>query len=50
MPAEEIVCHWDLVGITGPRDPNTPKQARKTVKKPVIDVDDLEDAGDEVTI
>jgi hypothetical protein len=40
-------CHWDLVGVTGPRDPNAPKRARKTVKKPVIDVDDLEDSGDE---
>jgi hypothetical protein len=39
-------CHWDLVGVMGPRDPNTPKQARKTVKKLVIDVDDLEDTGD----
>jgi hypothetical protein len=33
-------------GVTGPRDPNAPKRARKTVKKPVIDVDDLEDTGD----
>jgi hypothetical protein len=41
-----MACHWDLVAITGPRDPNAPKWARKTVKKPVIDVDDLEDAGD----
>jgi flagellar biosynthesis GTPase FlhF len=39
-------CHWDLVGITGPRDPNAPKWAHKTVKKPVIDVDDFEDDGD----
>jgi hypothetical protein len=39
-------CHWDLVGITGPRDPNASKRARKTVKKPVINVDDLEDADD----
>jgi hypothetical protein len=31
----------------GPRDLNAPKRAHKTVKKPVIDVDDLEDAGDE---
>jgi hypothetical protein len=41
-----MACHWDLVGIMGPRDPNAPKQARKTVKKPVINVDDLEDDGD----
>jgi hypothetical protein len=41
-----MACHWDLVGITGPRDPNTPKWACKTVKKLVINVDDLEDAGD----
>jgi hypothetical protein len=41
------VCHWDLVGVTGPQDPNAPKRARKMVKKPVIDVDDLEDSGDE---
>jgi hypothetical protein len=40
-----MACHWDLVGIMGPRDPNTSKGARKTVKKPVINVDDLEDAG-----
>jgi hypothetical protein len=39
-------CHWDLVGVTGPQDPNAPKQAHKTVKKPVIDVDDLKDASD----
>jgi hypothetical protein len=43
----KMACHWDLVGITGPRDPNALKRARKTVKKPVIDVDDFEDAGDE---
>jgi hypothetical protein len=40
-------CHWDLVGVTGPRDPDAFKRARKTVKKPVISVDDLEDSGDE---
>jgi hypothetical protein len=39
-------CHWDLVGVTGPWDPNALKQARKTVKKPVINVDDLKDADD----
>jgi hypothetical protein len=39
------VCHWDLVGVMGPRDPNAPK-AHKTVKKPVIDVDNFEDDGD----
>jgi hypothetical protein len=42
-----MACHWDLVGVTGPQDPNAPKRACKTVKKPVIDVDDLEDDGDE---
>jgi hypothetical protein len=42
-----MACHWDLVGVTGPQDPNTPKWACKTVKKPVISVDDLEDSGDE---
>jgi hypothetical protein len=30
----------------GPRDPNASKRARKTVKKPVISVDDLKDDGD----
>jgi hypothetical protein len=30
----------------GPRDPNASKRARKTVKKPIISVDDLEDTGD----
>jgi hypothetical protein len=40
------VCHWDLVGVTGPRDPNASKRARKTAKKPVINVDDLEDTDD----
>jgi hypothetical protein len=30
----------------GPRDLNVPKRAYKTVKKPVINVDDLEDADD----
>jgi hypothetical protein len=38
--------HWYLVGVTGPRDPNAPKRAHKTVKKLVIDVDDFEDDGD----
>jgi hypothetical protein len=33
-------------GRKGPQDPNAPKQARKTVKKPVINADDLEDDGD----
>jgi hypothetical protein len=42
-----MACHWDLVGITEPWDPDAPKCAHKTVKKPVIDVDDIEDAGDE---
>jgi hypothetical protein len=23
----KMVCHWDLVGVMGPRDPNTPKWA-----------------------
>jgi hypothetical protein len=41
-----MVCHWDLVGVTGPRDPNALKQAHRTVNKPVINVDNLEDAGD----
>jgi hypothetical protein len=43
----KMACHWDLVGVTGPRDPNAPKRARKTVKKPIINVDDLKDAGNE---
>jgi hypothetical protein len=38
-------CHWDLVGITGPRDLDVSKRARKMVKKPVNGVDDVEDAG-----
>jgi hypothetical protein len=42
-----MACHWDLVGVTEPWDPDAPKHALKTVKKPVIDVDDVEDAGDE---
>jgi hypothetical protein len=41
-------CHWDLVGVMGPRDPDASKRARKSVKKPVIDVDDVKDTGDEV--
>jgi hypothetical protein len=42
-------CHWDLVGVTGPRDLlDASKRACKSVKKPVIDVDDVEDAGNEV--
>jgi hypothetical protein len=36
-----MACHWDLVGIMGPRDPNRSGQACKTVKKPVISVDNL---------
>jgi hypothetical protein len=40
-----MACHWDLVGVTGPQDPNASKRACKTAKKPVINVDDLEDAG-----
>jgi hypothetical protein len=43
----KMACYWDLVGIMGPQDPNAPKQARKMVKKPVIDVDDIKDNGDE---
>jgi hypothetical protein len=35
------------VGVTGPRDPDASKRACKTVKKPIISVDDLEDSGDE---
>jgi hypothetical protein len=42
-----MACNWDLVGVTGPQDPNTPKQACKTVKKPIINVDNLKDAGNE---
>jgi hypothetical protein len=42
----KMACHWDLVCITGPWDPNTLKQARRMVKKPVINVDDLKDTGD----
>jgi hypothetical protein len=40
-----MACHWDLVGIMGPWDPNTSKWACKTVKKPIMNVDNLEDAG-----
>jgi hypothetical protein len=40
-----MVCHWDLVGVKGPRDPNVSKRACRIIKKPIIDVDDLEDAG-----
>jgi hypothetical protein len=35
------------VGVTGPRDPNAPKWARKAAKKPVINVDNLKDTGNE---
>jgi hypothetical protein len=42
----KMACHWDLVGVMGPWDPNASKQACRTVKKPVMNVDDLEDAGD----
>jgi hypothetical protein len=41
----KMACHQDLVGITGPRDLNASKWAHKTVKKPVISVDNLEDTG-----
>jgi hypothetical protein len=41
----KMACHWDLVGVTGPQDPSASKQARRIIKKPVIDVDDLEDTG-----
>jgi hypothetical protein len=41
-----MACQWDLVGITGPQDPNASKWACKAVKKPVINVDDLKDTGD----
>jgi hypothetical protein len=34
------------MGVTGPWGPDTSKWARRTVKKPVINVDNLEDAGD----
>jgi hypothetical protein len=34
----KMVCHWDLVGIMGPWDPNMSKWAHRTVKKPVINV------------
>jgi hypothetical protein len=44
-----MACHWDLVGVMGPWDPNTSKWAHKMVKKPVINVDDLKDAGDGAT-
>jgi hypothetical protein len=33
------------MGITGPQDPNSSTWARKAAKKPVINVDNLEDAG-----
>jgi hypothetical protein len=42
----KMACHWDLVGITGPWDPNMSKQTHKMAKKPVINVDNLGDAGD----
>jgi hypothetical protein len=41
-----MAYHWDLVGIMGPQDPSTSKQACKTAKKLVINVDNLKDAGD----
>jgi hypothetical protein len=43
---QKMACHWDLMGVTSPRDPNVLKQACRPIKKPVIDVDDLEDVGD----
>jgi hypothetical protein len=42
----KMACHLDLIGVMGPQDPNTSKRACKTVKKPVISVDNLEDTGD----
>jgi hypothetical protein len=42
----KMACHWDLMGIKGPQDPITSKQACRPIKEPVIDMDDLEDAGD----
>jgi hypothetical protein len=41
----KMACHWDLVGITGPQDPNMLKQACRMAKKPVINIDNLKDAG-----
>jgi hypothetical protein len=41
-----MACHWDLVGVMGPWDQNTSKQACKMAKKPIISVGDLEDTGD----
>jgi hypothetical protein len=41
-----MVCHWDLMGVTSPQDLNVLKRAHRPIKKPVIDVDDLEDIGD----
>jgi hypothetical protein len=37
------VCHWDLVGVMGPRDPSASKWSRSLVKKPVIDMDEEEE-------
>jgi hypothetical protein len=42
----KMACQWDLVGITGPQDPNASKRAHKAIRKPVINVDNIEDAGD----
>jgi hypothetical protein len=44
---QKMACQSDLVGVTGPRDPNAPKRACTTVKKPVISVDAPEESGDE---
>jgi hypothetical protein len=39
------VCHWDLVGVTGPRDPTALKRSCRSVKKPVINMDDNEEVA-----
>jgi hypothetical protein len=35
----KMACHWDLVGVTGPRDPVALKRSCKSVKKPLVTVD-----------
>jgi hypothetical protein len=42
----KMACQWDLVGIIGPWDLNASKQAFRVAKTPVMNVDDIKEAGD----
>jgi hypothetical protein len=47
VPAMENGMSLGSDGCPGPQDPDMLKRACRPIKKPVIDVDDLEDVGDE---